>query len=562
MDAKWWQKAVVYQIYPRSFQDSNGDGIGDLNGITARLDYVKSLGVDVIWLNPIYPSPNVDNGYDISNYQAINPEFGTMADFEKLLAKAHSLDLKVMMDIVVNHTSDKHHWFEESRKSKDNPYRDYYIWRDPAADGGAPNNWGSYFSGSAWTYDETTKQYYLHLFAPGQPDLNWANPQVRHAVYDMMNWWVAKGVDGFRLDVINLISKPDGLPNAPQALGQPYGNVEKVVANGPHVHEYLQEMNANVMSHYNIMTVGETPGASISDAMQYADLDGKELNMVFQFEHMGLDGNEHRQYGKWSDRKVDLVALKQVLSKWQTGFYHKAWNSLYWNNHDQPRVVSRFGDDRPEYRALSAKMLGVVLHMMQGTPYIYEGEELGMTNNDFTRLDQYQDLESLNAYHDLVDQQHVFTPAQMLKYLQHHSRDNARTPMQWDATMNAGFSTAQPWLMVNPNFKDINAKEELAADDSVLQFYRQLIALRHQYDVVTDGEYAQIPGTENDESVFAYTRTDTKQRLTVIVNFTDKQFEYEDAAQPQAKLLLSNYPDDDGTTLRPFEAKIYLQARQ
>lgn len=425
----WWKNAVVYQIYPKSFQDSNNDGIGDLQGIISRLDYLQKLGVDILWLNPIYESPQVDNGYDISNYRAINPILGTMADFDQLLTAVHQRGMKLVMDLVVNHTSDQHHWFIEAKKSKNNPYRDFYIWRD-GKNGHAPNNWGSYFSGPAWKYDPTTDQYYLHLFAPEQPDLNWENPQVRQTVYQMMNWWADKGVDGFRMDVINLISKPAGLPDGPRTADEKYATVEGFVPNGPRVHEFLREMNQNVMSKRKMITVGETPNVTPADAKRYADLHNRELNMVFQFEHMNLDANPNPALGKWYDQKPKLADLRANLTKWQTELAGTAWNSLYWNNHDQPRVVSRFGDDSTEdYRVKSAKMLATMTHFMHGTPYIYEGEEIGMTNAGFTKLSDYVDLESINAYHQLVDDQGLVEPATMLKYLAMHSRDNARTPM-------------------------------------------------------------------------------------------------------------------------------------
>lgn len=551
----WWKNAVVYQIYPKSFQDSNGDGIGDLQGIIHRLDYLQKLGVDIVWLNPIYPSPQVDNGYDISDYQAINPDFGTMADFEELVTALHARGMKLVMDLVVNHTSDQHEWFKQARQSKTNKYRDYYVWR-PGKNGHAPNNWGSYFSGSAWKYDQQTDEYYLHLFAPEQPDLNWENPAVRHSVYDMMNWWAAKGVDGFRMDVINLISKPNGLPDGPRSANALYG--DSSVANGPRVHEFLQEMHANVMGKHRMVTVGETPDVTPDDARGYANLDDRELNMVFQFEHMGLDANEDPALGKWSLRKVPLSALRDNLSKWQTELMGTAWNSLYWNNHDQPRVVSRFGNDQTEeFRVRSAKMLATMLHMMQGTPYIFEGEELGMTNVRFNRLEEYNDLESVNAYHQLVDEQHLVDGATMMRYLQEHSRDNARTPMQWNDGPNAGFSSHTPWLAVNPNYPQINAEAALADQDSIFYYYQRLIKLRHTLPVITDGDYALVAGNEADEEVFAYTRDDGHTRLLVVTNYTSKEMTRSYAGPQGAELLISNYNDDQGEVLRPYEAKVY-----
>ena len=393
MDKKWWKEAVVYQIYPRSFMDSNGDGIGDLNGITSRLDYLKDLGVDVIWLSPVYQSPNDDNGYDISDYRAIMQEFGTMEDFDRMLSEMHKRGIRLVMDLVVNHTSDEHKWFVESRKSKDNPYRDYYIWRD-AKEGKEPNNWGSCFSGSAWKYDPQTEMYYLHLFSTKQPDLNWENPAVRKEVFDMMNWWCEKGIDGFRMDVISMISKPEGLPDGKIPEGGLYGDSGCV--NGPHVHEYLQEMNREVLSKYDLMTVGECAGVTIEEAEKYASADGKELSMVFQFELVDLASGT---YGKWTDKRVPLKDFKRVMTAWQTELEGKAWNSLFLGNHDQPRCLSRFGDDSPEYRVVSAKMLATCLHMMQGTPYVYQGDELGMKNVPFHDLSEFRDIESINAFH-------------------------------------------------------------------------------------------------------------------------------------------------------------------
>lgn len=553
----WWNNSVVYQIYPKSFQDSNGDGVGDLRGIINRLDYLQKLGVDVIWLNPIYKSPQVDNGYDISDYQAINPTLGDMADFQELIDGIHQRGMKLVMDLVVNHTSDQHHWFQEAKKGKDNKYRDYYIWRD-GKDGHEPNNWGSYFSGSAWQYDQDSDQYYLHLFATQQPDLNWENPDVRHSVYDMMNWWAAKGVDGFRMDVINLISKPEGLPDGKKAADEKYANVEPIVANGHRIHEFLQEMNKNVMSKHKMITVGETPGATPEDAEKYADLDNKELNMVFQFEHMGLDGNPNPALGKWYDQKTKLSDLRANFTKWQEKLAGKAWNSLYWNNHDQPRVVSRFGDDSTEeYRVKSAKMLATMLHFQQGTPYIYEGEEIGMTNAAFPKLDDYVDLESINAYHQLVDDQHLLDGKTMMKYIAKHSRDNARTPMQWDASANASFTTGTPWEKVNPAYKYINVDQALADPNSIFYYYQKLIQLRHELPVITNGSYRLVDGNEDDQEVYAYLRQNADTTLLVILNYTDQGLTRHYDVPSDAKLLISNYADDAGDVLRPYEAKVY-----
>lgn len=555
----WWSNSVVYQIYPKSFQDSNGDGIGDLPGIIQRLDYLAKLGVDIIWLNPIYASPQVDNGYDISDYHAIDPAFGTMDDFKKLVELAHQKGIKIVMDLVVNHTSDQHHWFIESNRSTNNCYRDFYIWRDADPEH-APNNWGSYFSGSAWHYDPQTKQSYLHLFAPEQPDLNWENPLVRQEVYQMMNWWAELGVDGFRMDVISLISKPAGLPDAPKSDNSQYGNPETMVANGPRVHEFLQEMHQAVMDHHQMVTVGETPGVTTKEARKYANLNDRELNMVFQFEHMSLDGNPNPQLGKWYDQKVKLSLLRENLSKWQTELAGQAWNSLYWNNHDQPRAVSRFGDDSTEtYREKSAKMLATILHFQQGTPYIYEGEEIGMTNYPFHDLSDYNDLESINAYHQLVDQAHLLDGETMLKYLAFHSRDNARTPMQWDDTTHAGFTTGQPWLPVNPNHSQLNVQQALADPNSIFYYYQRLIKLRHELPVITNGQYALVAGNLEDPDVYAYTRDDGQQRLWIIANFTKQTLQRDFSIPKAATRLISNYDDDQLITLRPYEAKVYQQ---
>lgn len=555
MEKKWWKEAVVYQIYPRSFNDSNGDGIGDLNGITEKMDYLKELGIDVIWLSPVYESPNDDNGYDISNYQGIMPDFGTMEDYDRMLQAAHDRGIKIVMDLVVNHTSDEHPWFVEARKSKDNPYRDYYIWRD-AKDGKEPNNWGSCFSGSAWKYDETTDMYFLHLFSPKQPDLNWDNPKVRERVFEMMDWWCKKGIDGFRMDVISMISKQPGLPDGP--VGQSgFGDFSPHVCHGPHVHEYLQEMNAKVLSKYDLLTVGETSGVTIEEAKKYASSDGKELSMVFQFEHMDLDGGETF---KWNDRKISLVELKKVLTKWQVELEGKAWNSLYWCNHDQPRMLSRLGNDSDEYREISAKMLGTCLHMMQGTPYVYQGEELGMTNVPFETLDDFRDIESINAYHELVGGG-VLSEEDMMRFLRYKGRDNARTPIQWDDSENAGFTTGTPWIMVNPNYKKINAAEQMARPDSVFHYYRKLIDLRHKNDIIVYGDYALL--LEEDPSVYAYTRTLGEQKLLVVCNFTKEKQTMEvpkEFAEKDAQVWISNYADvkmAEILTLRPYEAAVF-----
>ena len=551
MEKRWWKESVVYQIYPRSFCDSNGDGIGDLNGITGKLDYLKELGIDVIWLSPVYKSPNDDNGYDISDYQAIMDEFGTMEDFDRMLATAHEKGIKIMMDLVVNHTSDEHKWFIESRKSTDNPYRDYYIWRPAKEDGSLPNNWGSCFSGPAWEYDKTTDMYFLHLFSKKQPDLNWGNPAVRQDVFDMMNWWLKKGVDGFRMDVISLISKEPGLPDKePGINGYATFNVS---ANGPHVHEYLQEMRQKALNNADTITVGECSGVTLEEAKKYARSDEKELNMVFQFEHMDVDSDE--KAGKWTTRKMDLRNLKKILTRWQKGLQDIAWNSLYWENHDQPRSVSRFGNDSDEYREISAKMLATCIHMMQGTPYVYQGEELGMTNCPFNTLDNFRDLESINAFHELTEQGKM-TEEDMMAAIGYKGRDNARTPMQWDDSAYAGFSTATPWIMVNPNYTKINARDQINREDSVFKYYQKLIKLRHESELIVYGTYDLI--LDDDKDIYAYIRTLGDEKLIVYCNFSENTREVELPKEfTNGKVLISNYSDakvNHKITLRPYEA--------
>lgn len=555
MNKAWWKEAVVYQIYPRSFMDSNGDGIGDINGITEKLEYLQELGIDVIWLSPVYQSPNDDNGYDISDYQAIMTEFGTMEDFDRMLSRAHELGIKIMMDLVVNHTSDEHAWFVESKKSVDNPYRDFYIWRKGKEDGSEPNNWGSCFSGSAWKYDPQTDMYFLHLFSKKQPDLNWDNPDVREHVFDMMNWWCEKGIDGFRMDVISLISKPEGLPDGVPGEN---GYADSGCANGPHVHEYLKEMNKKVLSHYNLITVGEASGVTLEEAKKYASADGSELNMVFQFEHVGSGPEGNNRFGKWDSHKMSLPVWKKILSKWQTGLEGKAWNSLFLANHDQPRSVSWFGNDSAEYREISAKMLATCLHMMQGTPYVYQGEELGMCNAYFDKLEDYQDIESLNAYKELTETCGV-SHEEMMGYLKRISRDNARTPMQWDDSANAGFTTGTPWIKVNSNYKTVNAKQQTTDPDSVFSYYKELIRLRHENDIIVYGEYELLE--PQNEELFIYTRTWNNEQLMVLCNFTDKDVVIPAAVMAQipadAQILISNHVGNLEAVLRPYEARVY-----
>lgn len=557
MEKAWWKESVVYQIYPRSFCDSNGDGIGDLNGITSKLDYLKELGIDVIWLSPVYQSPNDDNGYDISDYQAIMKEFGSMEDYDRMLSEAHKRGIKIMMDLVVNHTSDEHAWFVESRKDKDNPYRDYYIWRE-GKDGKEPNNWGSCFGGPAWEYDAATDMYYLHLFSKKQPDLNWENEKVRDEVFDMMTWWCEKGIDGFRMDVISMISKVSGLPDG-KAGKSGYGNFGPFVQNGPRVHEFLQEMNKKVLSRYDLITVGECSGVTVEEAKKYAASDGRELSMVFQFEHMDLDGGESF---KWNDRKIKLSELKQVLSKWQTQLEGKAWNSLYWCNHDQPRMLSRLGNDSGRYREASAKMLATCLHMMQGTPYIYQGEELGMTNYPFQSLDEFRDIESINAYHELTEKG-IVEKEDMFRYISYKGRDNARTPVQWDDSQNAGFTTGTPWIPVNPNYTEINAKEQLGRRDSVFHYYKELIRLRKEHAIIVYGQY-ELLNPENEE-VYAYRRKLNGQELLVICNFSENDIAYElpeseNEKADEAQVLITNCGRtglEKQMLLKPYEASVF-----
>lgn len=544
----WWKESVIYQIYPRSFNDSNDDGIGDLNGIRERLDYLADLGVDVLWLSPVYQSPNADNGYDISDYQAIMDEFGTMEDFDLLLKEAHEKGLKIVMDLVVNHTSDEHEWFVESRKSKDNPYRDYYIWKDGKADQ-APNNWGSAFSGPAWKYDEQTGQWYLHIFAEKQPDLNWENERVRQSVYKMMTWWLDKGIDGFRMDVINLISKDQAFPDG-ETHGGAYGNSMEFCCNGPRVHAYLKEMNKEVLSKYDIVTVGEAPGATIEEAQRYAGSEENELNMVFQFEMMDID---HGKYGKWSPMPFDLKKMKANFKKWQEGLDGRGWNSLYWDNHDQPRIVSRWGSDKKAWRKKSAKMLALCLHMHQGTPYIYQGEELGMTNVRFPSIDAYRDIEILNAYRELVKETGAMREEEFMEGVYKLSRDNARTPMQWSDEAYAGFSSVEPWIGVNPNYTEINAKQEIADPDSVFHFYQRLIALRHTNKVVPYGTYRQY--MEEDDNVYVFTREYEGQKLLVACNFSEQAQTVE---WPDALLEEGYTPWIGNDSLKPFEKAVTL----
>ncbi|MCM2997304.1 alpha-glucosidase [Paenibacillus cellulositrophicus] len=552
MERTWWKEAVVYQIYPRSFKDSDGDGVGDIQGIVSKLDYLQELGVDVIWLSPVYKSPNDDNGYDISDYFEIMDEFGTMQDWTQLLDGLHERGMKLLMDLVVNHTSDEHAWFAESRSSRDNPYRDYYIWRPGKSGNIPPNNWRSFFSGSAWKYDDTTGEYYLHLFSKKQPDLNWDNPKLRQSVYEMMTFWLDKGVDGFRMDVINLISKVPGLPDDGEdglGDGSPY------FMNGPHVHDYLREMNEQVLSKYDVMTVGETPGVSVEEALKYTGADRKELQMVFQFEHMDVDAGDG---DKWTVVPWTLQKLRGVLHKWQTGLAEDGWNSLYLNNHDQPRMVSRFGNDG-EYRVPSAKMLATLLHTLKGTPYIYQGEELGMTNIQFNSIEDYRDIEILNMYEERVTQGNA-DPGTIMEAIHAKGRDNARTPMQWNAGPNAGFTTGTPWIRINPNYKEINAEASMSDPDSVFRYYQRLISLRKQNPVMVYGDYQLM--LQDHEQIYAYTRTLGEVIWLIALNFSEAAaiLKFDDRySGMKRELIIGNYPEDgmEPEQLRPYEARVY-----
>ena len=545
MEKKWWKESVVYQIYPKSFKDSNGDGVGDIRGIIQKLDYLKELGVNVLWISPMLESPQDNNGYDISDYRRIYEEYGTMEDYEELLCEAHKRSIRILMDLVVNHTSDEHNWFIESRKSKDNPYRDYYIWKDPV-NGKEPNNWGGAFGGSAWEYDPQTQMYYLHLFSKKQPDLNWENEKVRQEVYDMMKFWCEKGIDGFRMDVISMISKDQRFPDGEMNNGL-YGDFGPYCVHGPRVHEFLQEMNQKVLSKYDIMTVGETAGVTIEEAQKYAGDDRNELNMVFQFEHVESGCGD---YGKWTTAKYDFKEFKNIMIKWQEELQGKAWNSLFLGNHDQPRSVSRFGNDNPVYRETSAKMLATCIHMMQGTPYVYQGEELGMTNIYFDKLEDYRDIESINYFKEFTESG-LMTPEHMMKCLMLRSRDNARTPMQWDDSKQAGFTEGEPWIKVNPNYKKINAAQQLEDPDSVFHYYQKLIRLRKEKDIIVYGEFE--PLYREDEQIFAYTRKQDQEKLLTVCNFSDKNAEVEVPEEFKgAECLITNLGRKE------FERKIVL----
>lgn len=536
MFMSWWKKAVVYQVYPKSFNDTTGSGVGDLAGITEKLDYLKELGITVIWLSPVYESPGDDNGYDISDYEQIDPAFGTMGDMEQLIAEAKKRGIYIVMDLVVNHTSDEHEWFEEAKSSRDNPYRDYYIWRDPV-DGGVPNDLQSTFGGSAWEYSEETGQYYLHLFSKKQPDLNWENPAMRQDVYQMMNFWLDKGIGGFRLDVIDLIGKqPDQL----------------VTADGPKLHDYLQEMNEATFGHQDVLTVGETWSATVQNAKQYSNPDGSELSMVFQFEHILLDQQDDGE--KWDLKPLNLVDLKRTLAKWQTELGDEGWNSLFWNNHDTPRIVSRWGNDE-EYRQESAKLFAILLHLMKGTPYIYQGEEIGMTNYEMASLDDIYDIESINMYHERLAS--GYSEAEILTSINAKGRDHARTPMQWRGDQaHAGFTAGQPWIPVNDNFTEINVAQNLAEKDSVFATYQQLIQYRRDHDIVVKGDFQLL--YPDHPAVFAYKRQWQDDAFVVFANVSEEGQTVDVAELSLNDVIINNYDEvtvrDGQLTLEPYQA--------
>jgi trehalose-6-phosphate hydrolase len=557
MKQPWWKKSVVYQIYPKSFYDTSGNGVGDIKGVTAKLDYLKDLGIDVVWITPIYKSPQNDNGYDISDYFNIHEEYGTMEDFDELLEEAHSRGIKIIMDIVINHTSTENQWFIESRKSKDNEYRDFYIWKDGKEDGSEPTNWQSKFGGNAWQYDAETGQYYLHLFDVTQADLNWENDKVREKLYDMMHFWLKKGVDGFRLDVINLISKDQDFPDDDGSVAP--GDGRKFYTDGPKVHEYMQEMNKEVFSQYDIMTVGEMSSTTIDNCIKYSNPERNELSMTFNFHHLKVD---YPNGEKWSVADFDFLKLKDILSTWQREMNKGGgWNALFWCNHDQPRIVSRYGDDG-EYRHESAKMLATTIHMMQGTPYIYQGEEFGMTNPKFTSIEEYRDVESLNTFNILKEQGK--TEEEILEILRHKSRDNSRTPVQWNSDANAGFTSGTPWIPVAKNYQEINAEQALDDENSVFYHYQKLNRLRKEYDIIVDGDYQLI--LEDHPDIFAYVRNGDGEKLLVVNNFYGRETEFTlpdevDVAGWSSEVLISNYEDARNVysqiPLRPYESVVF-----
>ncbi|AXI08008.1 alpha,alpha-phosphotrehalase [Oceanobacillus zhaokaii] len=551
MSEQWWKKSVVYQIYPKSFQDTTGNGTGDIRGIINRLDYLKKLGVDVIWLTPVYQSPQNDNGYDISDYYAIDPSYGTMGDFEELLEQTHQRGMKLIMDLVINHTSTEHEWFKQAASSKTNEFRDFYIWKDPSDDSTpAPNNWQSKFGGNAWQFDEKSGQYYLHLFDVTQADLNWENEELRNELYEMIRFWAEKGIDGFRLDVINLISKNQEFPS------DDTGDGRKFYTDGPRVHEFLHEMNQAAFKDYDMLTVGEMSSTTLDNCVLYTKPEREELSMTFQFHHLKVD---YPNGEKWTKAPFDFIELKKILSDWQVGMHEgDGWNALFWCNHDQPRAISRFGDDG-KYHRESGKMLATTLHLMKGTPYIYQGEEIGMTNPDFTSINDYRDVESLNAYKSLLEAGK--SEKEIIEILQQKSRDNGRTPMQWSNAKHAGFTTDKPWIETASNYPEINAEKALEDPNSIFYHYQQLIALRKKYDIITYGDYQLL--LADDPRVFAFTRNWQDEKLVVVSNFYSEEttVQLPVGSLDNVEVLLSNYPDSnmlgEQLTLRPYESIVY-----
>ncbi|GMA46529.1 glucan 1,6-alpha-glucosidase [Tetragenococcus muriaticus PMC-11-5] len=534
MAKHWWQEVVVYQIYPRSFKDSNGDGVGDIRGIIEKLDYLEKLGIGAIWLSPVYQSPNDDNGYDISNYRSIMDEFGSMEDMDKLIAEADKRDIKVIMDLVVNHTSDEHQWFIEAKKGKDNPYRDYYIWKDPSENGGPPNDLTSMFSGSAWEFDEASGQYYLHLFSKKQPDLNWKNEEMRQSIYDMMNFWIDKGVGGFRMDVIDLIGK------VPE---------EKILTNGPKLHDYLQEMHEATFGNHDLLTVGETMAVTPQTAKLYSNPSRKELSMVFQFQHVGLDKQKGKE--KWDLKSIDIAELKEVLVKWQTELDGQSWNSLFWNNHDQPRIVSRWGNDQ-EYRVESAKMLAILLHMMKGTPYIYQGEEIGATGTPFSDISEIKDIESINMYHERLAE--GYAKEEIIASINAKGRDNSRRPIPWNASRNGGFTSGTPWIALNENYKEINVEAALNNPNSVFYTYQKLIQLRKDHPIMVWGDFELV---DTVDEVFSYYRMYNGERWLIVTNFSNEE-QFFSSKEEIEEIIIQNTSDRVTTlkdiTLQPWQA--------
>jgi len=553
VNKKWWKEAVAYQVYPRSFQDSNGDGIGDLKGITKRLDYLKDLGIDVIWICPMYKSPNDDNGYDISDYQNIMDEFGTMDDFDELLEETHKRGMKLILDLVINHTSDEHQWFIESRSSVDNPKRNWYIWRD-GNHGGPPNNWESIFSGSAWKYDETTKQYYMHLFSEKQPDLNWENKEVRQALYDMINWWLKKGIDGFRIDAISHIKKTEGFPDIPNPEGREVVPCFQHMMNVNGINEMLTEMKNETLSKYDIMTVGEANGVGLHEADKWVGEEKGYFNMIFQFEHLGL-------WGKGIENKVDVIALKKSLTKWQKGLEEKGWNALFLENHDQPRLVSTWGNDKELWKE-SAKSFASMYFLMQGTPFIYQGQEIGMTNVQFPSIDDYDDVGMKNYYK--IETTKGRDPKEIMEIIWKNGRDNSRTPMQWDNTYQAGFTeNDKTWIGVNPNYKEINVEEQLIEEGSILNFYKKLIQLRKKYETFIYGKYDLI--AEEHDKLYIYKRTLGDEIMLIISNLTQDHTVFhmpEEMKSYERELILQNYETEPVEDLgflwvKPYETRVY-----